>query len=113
MISSAMYVALDAYLGWPVANYDGSWSQWGQLAGKANGGFLENNSPWRADTAARTESLYLNKDAAATIEDPSSGGPMNSYDSSANKIEEADKAYFGAGGGSGSGGGGGKPPVGC
>ena len=112
MISSAMYVALDAYLGWPVANYDGSWSQWGHLAGKVNGGFLENNSPWRTDSAARTESLYLNRDAAATIEDPSSGGAMNSFDNSANKIEETDKAYFGAGGSSGSGGGG-KPPVGC
>ena len=38
---------------------------------------------------------------------------MNSYDNSADKIEEADKAYFGAGGSSGSGGGGGKTPVGC
>lgn len=113
MISSAMYVALDAYLGWPVANYDGSWSQWGELAGKENGGFLENTSPWRTDTAARTELLYLNKDAGATIEDPSSGGAINSFDNSANKIEGEDKAYFGTGGGSGSGGGGGRPPVGC
>ena len=112
MISSAMYVALDAYLGWPVANYDGSWSQWGELAGKVNGGFLENNSPWRTDTAARTESLYLNRDSAVLIEDPSTGGAMNSFDSSANKIEEADKAYFGAGGSTGSGGGG-TPHVGC
>ncbi|MHB8843582.1 MAG: selenite/tellurite reduction operon rhodanese-like protein ExtH [Nitrospirota bacterium] len=112
MISSAMYVAIDAYLGWPVANYDGSWSQWGHLAGKENGGFLENNSPWRTDVAARTESLYLNRDAAAIIEDPLSGGAMNSFDNSANKIEEADKAYFGAGGSAGSGGGG-TPHVGC
>ena len=37
---------------------------------------------------------------------------MNSFDNSANKIEETDKAYFGAGGSSGSGGGG-KTPVGC
>jgi 3-mercaptopyruvate sulfurtransferase SseA len=113
MISSAMYVALDALLGWPVANYDGSWSQWGQLAGIENGGFLENNSRWRTDTAARTESLYLNRDAGVLIEDPSTGGTMNSYDYSANKIEEQDKAYFGAGGSSGSGGSGGKTPVGC
>lgn len=105
MISSAMYVALDAYLGWPVANYDGSWSQWGQLAGKTNGGFLEDSSPWRTDSAARTESLYLNRDAGATIEDPSSGGAMNSFDNSANKIEEQDRAYFRSGGSSGSGGG--------
>ena len=70
MISSAMYLSLDAYLGWPVANYEGSWSQWGQLAGKENGGFLENNSPWRTDTAARTESLYLNRDAGVLIENP-------------------------------------------
>lgn len=116
MISSAMYVALDAYLGWPVANYDGSWSQWGNLAGKANGGFLDNNSPWRTDTAARTESLYLNKNAVDNVttfvEDPAKGGTVNSFDYSTNKIEEADKAYFDAGGSSGSGGGG-KPPVGC
>jgi 3-mercaptopyruvate sulfurtransferase SseA len=113
MISSAMYVALDAFLGWPVSNYDGSWSQWGQLAGKENGGFLENNSPWRTDTAARTQSLYLNRDSGVIIENPADGGAVNSYDTSTNKIEEADKAYFGAGGGSGSGGGGGKTPVGC
>jgi 3-mercaptopyruvate sulfurtransferase SseA len=113
MISSAMYVALDAFLGWPVSNYDGSWSQWGQLAGKENGGFLENNSPWRTDAAARTESLYLNRDSGVIIENPADGGAVNSYDTSTNKIEEADKAYFGAGGGSGSGGGGGKTPVGC
>lgn len=113
MISSAMYVALDAYLGWPVSNYDGSWSQWGHLAGKVNGGFLENNSPWRTDTAARTELLYLNRDSGAIIENPADGGTMNSYDTSVNKIEEADKAYFGAGGNTGSGGGGGRPPVGC
>jgi len=116
MISSAMYVALDAFLGWPVSNYDGSWSQWGHLAGKVNGGFLDNNSPWRTDTAARTELLYLNKnsvDSVTTfIEDPSKGGTMNSFDYSTNKIEETDKAYFGAGGSSGSGGGG-RPPVGC
>jgi len=112
MISSAMYVALDAYLSWPVSNYDGSWSQWGHLAGKVNGGFLENSSPWRTDTAARTELLYLNRDSGAIIENPADGGVMNSYDTSVNKIEEADKAYYGTGGTS-SGGGGGRPPAGC
>lgn len=116
MISSAMYVVLDAYLGWPVSNYDGSWSQWGHLAGKVNGGFLDNNSPWRTDTAARTELLYFNKDAVDNvttfIEDPAKGGTVNSFDYSTNKIEEADKAYFGAGGSTGTGGGG-KTPTGC
>ena len=112
MISSAMYVALDAYLGWPVSNYDGSWSQWGQLAGIENGGFLENTSPWRTDNAARTDSLFLNSSVTTSIEDPSTGGAMNSFDNSTNKVEEEDKAYFGTGGSSG-GGGGGRPPVGC
>jgi len=98
-------IALDAFLGWPVSNYDGSWSQWGQLAGIENGGYLENSSPWRTDTPERTEALTFNADAGATIEDPAAGGPVNSFDNSANKVEEQDEAYFKSGSGTGNGGG--------
>jgi 3-mercaptopyruvate sulfurtransferase SseA len=113
IISSGMFVALDAFLGWPVANYDGSWSQWGQLAGVVNGGYLDDNSPWRTDTPERTEELTLNIDYGATIEDPASGGTVNYFDTSANRIEEEDEAYFGSGSGGGGGGGGEPPVVGC
>lgn len=112
IISSGMFVALDAFLGWPVSNYDGSWSQWGQLAGIENGGYLENSSPWRTDTPERTEALTFNVDAGATIEDPATGGPVNSFDNSANKVEEQDEAYFKSGSGTGNGGGN-NPITGC
>lgn len=112
IISSGMYVALDAFLGWPVSNYDGSWSQWGQLAGVENGGYLDNNSPWRTDTPDRTEALTFNAAAGAAIEDPAAGGPVNSFDNSANKVEEQDEAYFKSGSGSGNGGGD-NPIIGC
>jgi len=112
IISSGMFVALDAFLGWPVSNYDGSWSQWGQLAGIENGGYLDNNSPWRTDTPERTEALTFNAAAGATIEDPAAGGPVNSFDNSANKVEEQDEAYFKSGSGAGNGGGT-NPIIGC
>ena len=113
MISSAMFVAIDANLGWPVENYDGSWSQWGQLAGVTNGGILPDDSKWRTDIPSRTENLYFNTTSGATIENPADGGSVNPYDTSANKIEETDKAYFESGSGGGTGTGGPPPQVGC
>jgi hypothetical protein len=66
VIASSAFFVLDAILDWPVANYDGSWSQWGQLSGNAaNGGQLRSDSPWRTDTAARSELVVYNFDTTA------------------------------------------------
>lgn len=112
IIASGMFVAHDAVLGWPTVMYSGSWSQWGQMAGKENGGTIDNNSPWRTDVNGRTESITFNIDHGAKIEDPADGGPVNSFDTTTNRMEEEDKAYYESGAGDGNGGGG-KPKVGC
>ncbi len=66
MIASSAFFVLDGILNWPVVNYDGSWSQWGQLSGSAaNGGQLRTDSPWRTDTAARSELIVYNYDITA------------------------------------------------
>jgi hypothetical protein len=66
VIASSAFFVLDAILDWPVANYDGSWSQWGQLSGDATkGGQLRSDSPWRTDTAARSELVVYNFDTTA------------------------------------------------
>lgn len=66
MIASSAFFVLDGILNWPVVNYDGSWSQWGQLSGSAaNGGQLRTDSPWRTDTAARSELIVYNYDTTA------------------------------------------------
>ena len=61
MIASSAFFVLDGILGWPVANYDGSWSQWGQMA-SANGGQLTLDSPWRTDVPSRSELFVYNYD---------------------------------------------------
>ncbi len=67
MIASSAFFVLDGILDWPVVNYDGSWSQWGQLAGytATNGGQLRSDSPWRTDTAARSELIVYNYENTA------------------------------------------------
>ncbi len=63
MIASSAFFVLDAILGWPVANYDGSWSQWGQMSGSpANGGMLNPSSPMRTDIPSRSELVVYNYD---------------------------------------------------
>ncbi len=63
MIASSAFFVLDAILGWPVANYDGSWSQWGQMSGDSTkGGQLRSDSPWRTDIASRSELIVYNSD---------------------------------------------------
>ncbi|GAB4388912.1 MAG: selenite/tellurite reduction operon rhodanese-like protein ExtH [Thermodesulfovibrionales bacterium] len=104
MISSAMFIAMDGLLGWPTVNYDGSWSEWGSLAGTSNGGYLDDNSPWRADTPALTDALTLNIADGATIEDPSTGGAVNPFSNTGSKVEIDDRAYYESGGGGGGGG---------
>ncbi|MEJ2685479.1 MAG: selenite/tellurite reduction operon rhodanese-like protein ExtH [Candidatus Sulfobium sp.] len=122
VIASGAFLAVDGVLGWPVANYDGSWSQWGMLSGSAdNCGPLAANSPWRTDINGRTQDLTYNYPTGVSdcseIEDPTNGGvyPLNSFDTDLNQINEQDSAYFSSGGGSSSGGGGGSGggPIGC
>ena len=61
MIASSAFFVLDAILDWPVSLYDGSWSQWGQMAA-ANGGMLTADSPWRTDVPSRSELVVYNYD---------------------------------------------------
>jgi hypothetical protein len=61
VIASSAFVVLDAILDWPVSLYDGSWSQWGQMAA-ANGGQLTPDSPWRTDVPSRSELFVYNYD---------------------------------------------------
>jgi len=94
VIASSVLAALEAINSDPNIkhkNYDGSWSEWGQLAGKENGGYLENDSPWRTDMPSRTENIAFNKDAGALIEEPDT---VDSDDPSGNRIEEYDVDYF-------------------
>ncbi|MDA8171958.1 MAG: selenite/tellurite reduction operon rhodanese-like protein ExtH [Nitrospiraceae bacterium] len=115
VIASSGFAALDAVLGWPVENYDGSWSQWGMLASTANCGPLDPNSPWRTDTPQRTQNLTFNGTAPACtgIEDATNGGvyAVTSFDTDLNQMEEQDSAYFSGGAGGSGGGGGGN--IGC
>jgi hypothetical protein len=63
VIASSAFFVLDAILGWPVANYDGSWSQWGQMSGSSvNGGMLAPSSPLRTDIPSRSELVVYNYD---------------------------------------------------
>jgi hypothetical protein len=66
VIASSAFFVLDAILNWPVANYDGSWSQWGQMSGSpANGGQLKPDSPLRTDVPSRSELVVYNYDTTA------------------------------------------------
>jgi hypothetical protein len=64
VIASSAFFVLDGILGWPVANYDGSWSQWGQMA-SGNGGQLNADSPWRTDVSSRSELVVYTFDTTA------------------------------------------------
>ena len=61
MIASSAFFVLDGILGWPVALYDSSWSQWGQMAA-GPGGMLQPDSPWRTDVPSRSELFVYNYD---------------------------------------------------
>ncbi|MEJ2697565.1 MAG: selenite/tellurite reduction operon rhodanese-like protein ExtH [Candidatus Sulfobium sp.] len=124
VIASGAFMAIDGVLGWPVANWDGSWSQWGMLSGSAaNCGSLAANSPWRTDINGRTQDLTYNYPTGglsdcSEIEDPTNGGvyPINSFDTNLNRINEEDSTYFSSssgGGGTSGGGGSGGGPIGC
>lgn len=118
VIASLSFFVLDAVLGWPAVDYDGSWSQWGQLsADSANGGMLAADSPWRTDIASLSESITYNHATKAVERLALDGGICSSststtgtityspagctpvapesYATSANQIEEADAVYMG------------------
>lgn len=104
VIASALFVALEQ-IDRSTVLYDASWSQWGQLAGIENGGYLANDSPWRTDNA-RSEAINYNVDdllSGEGIENPADGGTFNSYDIYLNRIEQEDEAYYNSGGGAGGG----------
>ena len=118
VIAAGAFVAIDAVLGWNVANYDGSWTQWGMLASTANCGPLDPSSPWRTDTPQRTQNLTFNEVAVGNctgIEDATDGGtyPVDSFDTDLNRINEQDSAYFSSGSSSGSSSSGGGASLGC
>ncbi len=57
---------LDGILGWNAVNYDGSWSQWGQLsADAANGGALPVGSPWVTDVPSLSGLVVYNHPTTA------------------------------------------------
>lgn len=139
MIASSAFFVLDGILGWPVVNYDGSWSQWGQMsANSSKGGRIISGSKWITET--RSESITYNLDAAKPVELLTSDGmtcsatlkpdgtiinsrggsgecpnwPESGTDN-ANQIEDEDAGYMsgGAGGGTAGGTGPGVVLVGC
>jgi hypothetical protein len=67
VIASSAFFVLDAILDWPVTLYDGSWSQWGQMAAVEYStpsgtvkAALNSDSPWRTDVPSRSEVISYN-----------------------------------------------------
>lgn len=119
VIAGVPFFVLDAILGWPVVNYDGSWSQWGQLSTDATkGGRLAAGSPWRTDVASLSEVVTYNHPTVnvelltldgrdctgtlltdASIHDPAGCLANAAFDpdsaaTSGNQVEEEDAAYM-------------------
>jgi hypothetical protein len=68
VIASSAFFVLDGILGWPVADYDGSWSQWGQMAAystPSGTAGLKDDSPWRTDIPSRSELVVYTYDTSA------------------------------------------------
>jgi 3-mercaptopyruvate sulfurtransferase SseA len=86
---SVLFLALDAELNWPVKLYDGGWSQWGQMAGNSPeiGGMLQEDSPWRTDSASRSESISYNRPRGFIV---TTGGTNNSYATKGDAINRVD-----------------------
>jgi len=89
--ATIQFLALDAVLGWNAKIYDGAWIEWGQMASNDQiyDGSLEPDSPWRTDTAGRSEDITYNKMAVETLD------AADSFAASANRINEFDKAICG------------------
>ena len=98
--------ALPAFIGLDILGvntklFDGSWIEWGRLAGKpgtkdVNGDLLLRcDSPWRTDTAELTEKLIYNpSNLVAPIIRENSPLEVDEYACSANKIKDDDCAYL-------------------
>jgi len=98
--------ALPAFVGMEILKvdtklFDGSWIEWGRLAGKVgtedvNGNILLRcDSPWRTDTAALTEKLTYNpSNLVAPRVREGSTLEADEYACSANKIKNDDCAYI-------------------
>ena len=115
MIASSAFYVLDGILGWPVALYDASWSQWGQMSNSVpNGGKLI-SATWATDLPARSEVVTYNHetkvvelltldgsacsgqlalDGTETYTPASCTGAPESDAASGNQIEAADAAYM-------------------
>ena len=93
----ATLITLTSYavLNYPVAMYDGSWIQWGQMANAedVNGTeILPSDSPWRTDIPKYSEIAY-NVDPSIT----QSAAPYDINNSAidSDKVQLEDKAYLG------------------
>jgi hypothetical protein len=69
VIASSAFFVLDGILDWPVSLYDGSWSQWGQMAAVEYStpsgtvkAALNSDSPWRTDVPSRSELVVYTYD---------------------------------------------------
>ncbi len=98
-IGSVGYMVLDGILGWEVATYDGSWSQWGKLSDRAEaGGELPPGSLWATDRFDLSEVINYNAEAGLTVEslrfDPAAHAlHPDPADPRANVIEIEDACY--------------------
>jgi 3-mercaptopyruvate sulfurtransferase SseA len=90
------FLALDGVLAYPTKIYDGAWIEWGQMASVSKAGALTDDSPWRADTASRSEAITYNQDAGLTVYQITDA---NSYAMQAADVNTVDSAICGGGGG--------------
>jgi 3-mercaptopyruvate sulfurtransferase SseA len=93
----ATLIALTSYavLKYPVAMYDGSWIQWGEMASAkdVNGtAILPSYSPWRTDTAKYSTVEYY---VDPSMTQSAASYMINNIALNSNKIRLEDKAYLG------------------
>jgi len=90
-------LALTSYavLGYPVAMYDGSWIQWGEMANRNDvegNEILTSDSLWRTDTTTYTDlAYYVDEEMTQSI----APYDMNISAIDSNNIRFEDKAYLG------------------
>lgn len=101
-VASAGFFVLDGILGWPVMNYDGSWSQWGKMSDDAAmGGELPAGSEWATDSATYMSVINYNFGTSNTrLKTIESLNPdpdlmlLDPSDPEANQVEETDSDYM-------------------
>lgn len=98
-IASIEFFALDGILGWPVALYDGSYSQWGQYSGEAaKGGVLPADSAWAVDDLMENP-VYNADQGTLAVGDPqfvllAQNLLLDPADEAANQVEGEDEAFI-------------------